>query len=490
MNLSWLELARQNAPYLMVIAPLCAAALALASPSVRAAWFVACLAMAASAALGMDLAYRVLVAGAPANFAVIGVALKVDGAGAFAGPLIASVGLLVAIASGGLTKNAASARATPLLFALLLCVVAGWIGAVLADDFVALFLAAETAWLAGVGLVALSAERDRAALTGALRMLSAGGVAGALLLIGGALVYRGAGVIEIGPLSSAQIVAPNLCAAGIGLVLAALALKAGVAPLHLWVGAAYGRAGNLAALALGAIGAVGALSAFTRVATPALAAPAIGQGISAALVAVGAASVVIGSMQAIGARNLRRLAAYAGAAQAGCVLVSAALGSPAGVAATLVQILAQAAAAMAVLCGAGALGGSATIASLDGLARRAPLSSLAISAGALSLMGAPLTLGFLGRWRLIEAGVGGGWWWAAATVIVSSLAAVIYGGRLIERIYFRHATAATDVGRDWRGLALAPAMIVAIALIVLGVEPAELLRAADAAANLLTGEAP
>jgi multicomponent Na+:H+ antiporter subunit D len=344
------------------------------------------------------------------------------------------------------------------------------------------------AWLASVGLVAVSGERDRAALAGAWRMLSMGGVAGVLMLIGAGLIYRSAGGVEIAALSSEQIAAPDLCAAGAGLVLAGLALKAGVAPLHLWMGAAYGRSGALATLALGVIGGVGALAALARVASAALAAPAIAQGVSAALVAIGIASVVIGSVQAIGARNVRRLAAYAGAAQAGCVLVSAALGSPAGVAATLVQILAQAAAAMAVLGGEAALGGAPTLASLDGLSRRAPLASAALAAGALSLMGAPLTLGFLGRWRLIEAGVGGGYWWAAGAVIAASLAAVIYGGRLIERLYFRHSSAVTDPARDpWRA-ALAPALIVAIALIVIGVEPAELLRAADAAARLFSGE--
>jgi NADH:ubiquinone oxidoreductase subunit 2 (subunit N) len=193
-------------------------------------------------------------------------------------------------------------------------------------------------------------------------------------------------------------------------------------------------------------------------------------------------------MQAIGARNLGRMAAYAAAAQAGCVLVSAAFGSPAGIAATLVQILAQAGASLAVLGGAAAIGANRTLSQLDGLARRAPVASLALAAGALSLMGAPLTLGFLGRWRLIEAGVGGGWWWAAGTVIVSSLAAVIYGGRLIERLYFRHASAAGETRRDpWR-LLLTPALIAAIALIAIGLEPAELLRMADAAARLFASD--
>ncbi|MEJ0060489.1 MAG: proton-conducting transporter membrane subunit [Terricaulis sp.] len=148
-----------------------------------------------------------------------------------------------------------------------------------------------------------------------------------------------------------------------------------------------------------------------------------------------------------------------------------ALGSPAGIAAALVQIFAFAAAALALLGGAGAITGSPSLAALDGLSRRAPLASAAIMFGALSLMGAPLTIGFLGRWRLIEAGVGGGWWWTAGTVIFASLAAVFYGGRVIERLYFRRATGAIEQSNDWRRFALAPVLLAAIAGVALALEP-------------------
>jgi NADH:ubiquinone oxidoreductase subunit 2 (subunit N) len=124
---------------------------------------------------------------------------------------------------------------------------------------------------------------------------------------------------------------------------------------------------------------------------------------------------------------------------------------------------------------------------LDGMGRRAPLASAAMTAGAISLMGAPLTLGFLGRWRLVEAGVGAGWWWAAGAVILASLAGVFYGGRLIERLYFRRAGATYEGGRDLWALTLAPALIASIAVTMLGLAPAALLDAANAAAALMLG---
>jgi len=118
------------------------------------------------------------------------------------------------------------------------------------------------------------------------------------------------------------------------------------------------------------------------------------------------------------------------------------------------------------------------------------LASLTITVGALNLMGAPLTLGFLGRWRLIEASVGVDWWWAAGAAIGASLAGVFYGGRLIERVYFRRAAETQDPPRDaWR-LALAPALMASVLVISIGLAPTPLLKAAAAAAALMSGTSP
>jgi multicomponent Na+:H+ antiporter subunit D len=480
---AWLDLLRAQEPLLCIGLPLAGAALMFLVPGARAAWAVATLAALAGAAAAIDLAARFL--GGAQIAGVVG-PLRIDGVGIWATAVLSVTTALATLGAGAMLREFHQ-RAAPFAFALLLTLSAGWIAAALAHSFVGLVVAVETAWLAGVGAAALHGDRDRGALTGALRMLAAGGVAGALLLVGAALTMRGAGA-DLGALADAQVRAPQAASLGLGLIIAALALKAGVAPLHAWTGPAFGRVGGFASLALGAIGVVGALFVLVRVAAYAMAAPAVALGVSNVLLALGLISVVAASLQAVGAVNVRRLAAYAAAAQAGCVLVSAALGSPAGFAAALVQITALGVSAVALLGGAASLGQAHGLNALDGMARRAPLSSAAMLIGALSLMGAPLTLGFLGRWRLIEAGVGGGWWWAAGAVIVVSLAAVFYAGRLIERMYFRRAGAAAVELNAWR-IALAPALLAAIAAICVGLEPSLLLRAADAAAAVMTGPA-
>jgi multicomponent Na+:H+ antiporter subunit D len=484
MNAAYVELARAHAPLLVIALPLLGAALMLVSGPARLCWLVGCIVAFASAAVAIDFVARVL-SGAPHAIAATGVSLYADGVGVFGAAIVATLGALIVISAGAFLRDP-GARAAPLGLALLFCVMAGWSGALMARDLIGAFVATEIAWLAGIGLTALYAARDRAALNGALRMLSAGGVAAAVMLLGIGMLWRAVGSVNLDALPLAHIDAPNLAGAGVVLIVLALVVKAAIAPFHAWAGAAVGRGGPLVGLGVGALGVLGALCVITRFAGYAITAPEIGAGVSAALGALGGVSVVIGAVQAVGASNVARLAAYACVSQAGCILLSIALGSPAGFAATLVQLLAFAAAALAFYGGA-ASGRVQALSMLDGYGQRAPLASAAMTAGALSLMGAPLTLGFLGRWRLVEAGVGAGWWWASVLVIVASLAGVFFGGRLIERIYFRRASEqfAGETGA-WR-LALAPALLAAIVTIAVGFAPSLLLRWAAAAASMLTG---
>jgi multicomponent Na+:H+ antiporter subunit D len=66
-----------------------------------------------------------------------------------------------------------------------------------------------------------------------------------------------------------------------------------------------------------------------------------------------------------------------------------------------------------------------------------PLTMFAFVLGGLSLIGVPLTAGFISKWVLVQAALEQGNWFVAAVVLVGSLLAVIYVWRVIEVAYFR-----------------------------------------------------
>ena len=480
-----LDTLRLNAPFAVVALLLAAAAASLCVRGRWAAWGAALIASTFAALVSADLFLRVIAPRGGVRVGLGGAALGADGIGAFAGAMLACLAVLVVIALAAPRLRNEDERVAPLTLGLALLVAAGWIAAAYARDLATLFIGAQTAWLAAIGMVGAHGGRDRAALSAALRMLIAGGAASAFLLLGLALIARGAGGLDFISLSRADAGADLALAVGVGLASVALAVLAGAAPFNAWAAPAHGRAGGGASLALAALGQLGALLALARLAAAAAQSPGLGESLSAGLIALGLAGVLYGSAQAIGAAETRRLGAYAMSAQIGCILVSLGLGSPAAHAAALLQIVALAGAALAHFSAASVLPSPAPLALLDGLARRAPLAGAALTLAGLCFMGAPLTLGFLGRFRLIEAGVGGGWWWAAGAVIAASLAAVFFGGRLIGRLYFRRASTSAESVGLWTVAALAPAMLAAMLVIAMGVAPQFWIHAAETAARIL-----
>jgi multicomponent Na+:H+ antiporter subunit D len=76
---------------------------------------------------------------------------------------------------------------------------------------------------------------------------------------------------------------------------------------------------------------------------------------------------------------------------------------------------------------------------MAGLGRTMPWTMAAFVIGGLSLIGVPLTVGFISKWYLVTAALARGLWPVAVVVLVGSLLAVVYVWRVVEVAYFRPA---------------------------------------------------
>lgn len=454
----------------MLLAPLLGACLTLALGP-RAGWAAAVVCASASVAAALHLA--------PGGVLLARLGLAADATAIAVAPVMAGVGAACVLAGRALSD--AGRGPAPLALALLQFSWFGWMAAALARDLATVFVHVEIAWLAACAASALGAARDVGALMGALRQALVGGVAGAGFILGGALLHGAAGADAFASLHAAG---PGPArAAGYALVIAACATWAGAAPMASWMTHTADRSARAAAMLCGALAAPAMLAVLARLS--AAADGMLAQGVSLSLAALGALGMAIGAAQAIGAQDLRRLAAYVHAVQLGAAFVALSLATEVGRAAALMQASHLSLVGVGLLAGAAVLHGRAPLAALDGLGRRAPVSAAAIAVAALSLIGAPLTFGFLARWRLIEASLANGWWWAAALIIAAALGAVFYAGRLLERIYAR-TPGETAVERAAPHATRALVQLAAMgALIALGVNAGALWRASLAAAHAL-----
>jgi multicomponent Na+:H+ antiporter subunit D len=130
--------------------------------------------------------------------------------------------------------------------------------------------------------------------------------------------------------------------------------------------------------------------------------------------------------------------------------------------------------------------GSVNIDAMRGLGRTMPWTMAAFSAGGLSLIGVPLTVGFISKWYLIQAVIERGWWMLAVLIVASSLLAVLYVWKVIEVAYFQ-APPEGAVKREAPLSMLIPLWLLVGANFYFGIDATRTVEIATKAAESLMG---
>jgi multicomponent Na+:H+ antiporter subunit D len=133
---------------------------------------------------------------------------------------------------------------------------------------------------------------------------------------------------------------------------------------------------------------------------------------------------------------------------------------------------------------------SVKIEDMAGLGRMMPFSMAAFVVAGFSLVGVPLTVGFVSKWYLILGALEKGWWPVAGLILVSSLLAVIYFWKVIEVAYFKERPAEIGAISEVPAVMLIPMWVLVGANIYFGINTGLSVGAASAAAKLLIGGAP
>jgi multicomponent Na+:H+ antiporter subunit D len=134
--------------------------------------------------------------------------------------------------------------------------------------------------------------------------------------------------------------------------------------------------------------------------------------------------------------------------------------------------------------------GSVQIDALAGLGRRMPFTMAGVVVGGLSLIGAPLTVGFVSKWYLIQGALDRGLWPVALVILVSGLLALIYVWRIVEVAYFRPSPDGEAGVQEAPLSMLIPLGILSVVCIVFGIDATATMDVAFAAARALLGGAP
>jgi NADH-quinone oxidoreductase subunit N len=308
--------------------------------------------------------------------------------------LFAKAAVLLTATLAIATTDWSSEDSTSVGLAMPLLAAFGAMVAASAGDLVALWAGLELAAAAGVVMVALR-RPDLA-----MRLLLAGGIASAMLLIGLAYVYATTGNSDLATIRAVLLgAAPTLpLAIPVIVLLSGLAVRAGLAPFQL-----AGLPAGLGASPLGAglvIGLVAASAAIVAIKLTAALVP-VPDVMSPYLEALSAVAMVGGGAAALAVRAPRTRLVYLAAGQVGWVAAGLVTHYRTGVGAALFLLGAFAVAATCAPAVLGrAEGGEPAIA---GLAALRPARAAALALAMLSLAGAPPLAGAFGELAVAAA---------------------------------------------------------------------------------------
>lgn len=370
----------------------------------------------------------------------------------------------------------------------------GLLGMVITGDAFNLFVFLEISSLSSYALI--STGRDRRALTAAYQYLIMGTIGATFILIGIGFLYIMTGTLNMADLAQ-RLPAVNhtrTVRAAFAFLTVGIGLKLAMFPLHLWLPNAYAYAPSVVTAFLAATATKVAVYVWIRFFFTIFGAEFSFHTMRLDLILLFLAliGIVSASVVAIFQMNIKRMLAYSSLAQIGYMLLGISLVSVTGLTASIVHLFNHALMKGTLFLALGCMTfrvGAARIERLAGLGWQMPWTMTAFVIGGLSLIGVPLTAGFISKWYLVIGTLERGWWPVAIVVLMTSLLALIYIWRVIEVAYFRTAPRGRVVQEAPLAL-LIPTWVLALANLYFGIATSLNAGVARQAAQSLLGVEP
>ncbi len=339
-------------------------------------------------------------------------------------------------------------------YVLLLFTTVGGMFMASANDLIAVFVSLELLSIPLYVLAAFRAPNLKSEESG-MKYFILGAFSSAFFVYGAALIYGATGTTNlpqifaaVGEAVSGQAPSTLLLLLGSGLILVGLGFKVAVVPFHMWTPDVYEGAPTPITAFMSVAAKVGGFGALLRILIVALPALTVGHQTLAAwqniIEILAAATLILGNFVAISQTNIKRMLAYSSIAHAGYILMAVAAAGTPGIAdqaarAAQIYLLSY----MFTNLGAFAVALSierddGTGTSLDdfkGLSKSRPTLAAMMAIFMLSLIGIPLTGGFIGKWFVFWATLNAGLTVLAVIGVLTSVVSAFYYIRVVVNMY-------------------------------------------------------
>jgi multicomponent Na+:H+ antiporter subunit D len=413
---------------------------------------------------------------------------------AFVLVIVATIGVVVMpYARASVQREVENDRIALFYAAFVLCLT-GLLGIAITGDIFNVFVFLEISSLSAYALIAMG--QDRRALTAAYQYLIMGSVGATFIVIGIGLLYVMTGTLNMMDLAERlpAVASSRTIPVAFAFLAVGVSLKLALFPLHLWLPNAYTFAPSSVTAFIASTATKVAVYMLLRFFFTVFGAAFSFDVMRLDLILMPLAVVAILSMSlvAIYQENGKRMLAYSSVAQIGYMVLGISLASVLGVTAGVLHLFNHAVIKGALFMAMGCVMyrvGSVRIDAMSGLGRTMPFTMAAFVIGGLSLIGVPLTVGFISKWYLVQAALEQGMWPIAAVVLAGSLLAVMYIWKVVEVAYFTESPDGPGV-REAPLSMLVPTWALVLANLYFGIDATLTAGTATRAAEMLLGVGP
>lgn len=332
----------------------------------------------------------------------------------------------------------------PYYYTLVLLNLGGMIGLVVTGDLFNVFVFLEIISLSGYALVAISGERI--AEMAAFKYLLMGAISSLMVLFAIAILFSITGSLNMADVTGllAQTTYTTPAALALAMLAIGFMVKAALFPVHIWLPDAHSIAPSpVSAILSGLVVKVGIIG-MVRVYSIYNGADLLDLHVfNQVLVWLGALSIVMGAFFAIFQDDIKLMLAYSTISNIGYIVMGLGLSTNFSVIGGTVHVFNHALIKATLFFAAGALiyrTGFRTLTDLRGVGRVMPLTCIAVSIGAISIVGIPPTAGFLCKWYIALGAFEAGQPFFGFALIFGALFIFIYYIRMVNAFYFQEPT--------------------------------------------------
>lgn len=480
-------------PVLVVLAPLLAAPVLAMMRGNNAPWLLATLVSWLSLCFSILLLMQVN-DGGQITYAMggwsapWGIEYRVDFTNALLLVLITGLAAVVLPYARLSVEHEIGDQRAPMFYATLMLLTLGLCGMAVTGDAFNVFVFLEISSLATYALIAMG--RDRRALTASFTYLIMGTIGATFYLIGVGFLYVMTGTLNMADLAERlpELSDSSTVRTAFAMIVTGICLKLALFPLHLWLPNAYTYAPSAVTAMVAATATKVAVYLLIRFIYVIFGVEFsfVDEPLASVLIPLAVIGLLSASTVSITQPDIKRMLAYSSVAQIGYIVLGLAMGTMTGLTAALLHMFNHGLMKGALFMALGAVAyrfGGTGIENMRGLARTMPLTFWAFVIGGLSLIGVPLTVGFISKWYLIVAAMELGWWPIVVVILAGSMLAVVYIGRVVEAGVFQAPADPARKEAPWS--LLIPLWILVIANIWLGIDTRLTVDIAEAAAAQL-----